>query len=175
MPSLKPANSSPELQRKRPPPHRASRTLHNGPSPPSPTPSHHASTSLGNADRPSSLQALGLHLHPGSSTKTVHPPGHILTFFTRQLLLDLQDSAWNFRDGPRVQNLPANAGDTGSILHAVEQLTHAPQLLCLCSGAWRCNYGSLCSATREATAVRSPTTATRESLHTAVKIQQSQK
>ena len=68
-------------------------------------------------------------------------PGHVLTFFTHQLLLDLQDSAWNFRDGPRVKNLPANAGDTGSILHAVEQLTHAPQLLCLCSGAWRCNYG----------------------------------
>lgn len=70
MPSLKPANSSPKLQRKHPAPCRASRTLHDGPPPLSPALSHHACTTWGNADRQSLLQALGLHLHPGSFPKS---------------------------------------------------------------------------------------------------------
>ena len=56
------------------------------------------------------------------------------------------------------------------------QLAHEPQPLSLPG----CNYrspltSSLCSATREATAMRSPHTTTRESPHKAMKIQNSQK
>ena len=62
---------------------------------------------------------------------------------------------------PVLKNLPANAGDTGliprlgKILHVAEQLSpHAPT-----TEAWAAQ--SLCSATREATAMRS--------LHTSMK------
>ena len=57
---------------------------------------------------------LTAHLHskppPFTSIPVLFPkesihPGHMLTFFMCQLLLDLQDLAWNFRDGPRVKNL----------------------------------------------------------------------
>ena len=59
VPSLKPANSSSNLQRKYPAPCRASGTRHDGPPPLSPALSHHTCTTRGNADRLSSLQAPG--------------------------------------------------------------------------------------------------------------------
>ena len=63
-----------------------------------------------------------------------------------------------FPGGAVVENLPANAGDTGSspglgrFPRAAEQLGPEPQLLSL--RVW-----SLCSATREAAIVRGPRTA----------------
>ena len=65
-----------------------------------------------------------------------------------------------FPGGAVVENLPANAGDTGSSpgLGGSHMLRSSwarePQLLSLC--VW-----SLCSATREATIVRGPRTATK--------------
>ena len=82
-----------------------------------------------------------------------------------------------------VENLPANAGDTGSSpglgrSHMLRSSwAHEPQLLSL--RVW-----SLCSATREAAIVRGPRTvmksgpplaATRESVHTEKKTQHSKK
>ena len=69
-----------------------------------------------------------------------------------------KDTCWGFPGGIVVENLPANAGDTGS--SPVLGRSHVPrsnearepQLLSLC--VW-----SLCSATREATIVRGPCTA----------------
>ena len=65
-----------------------------------------------------------------------------------------------FPGGPAVENLPANAGDTGSspglgrshMPRSSWAPLHEPQLLSLC--VW-----SLCSATREAAIVRGPCTA----------------
>ena len=63
-----------------------------------------------------------------------------------------------FPGGAVVENLPANAGDTGSSpglgrSHMPQSgWAHEPQLLSLC--VW-----SLCSATREAAIVRGPRTA----------------
>ena len=67
-------------------------------------------------------------------------------------------SQWGFPDGAVVENLPANAGDTGSSpglgrSHMPRSgWAHEPQLLSL--RVW-----SLCSATREAAMVRGPRTA----------------
>ena len=65
---------------------------------------------------------------------------------------------WGFPGGAVVENLPANAGDTGSSpglgrSHMLRSnWAREPQLLSLC--VW-----SLCSATREAAIVRGPRTA----------------
>ena len=70
----------------------------------------------------------------------------------------------DFPGGAVVENLPANAGDTGSSpglgRSHVPQSNWArePQLLCL--RVW-----SLCSATREATTVRGPRTAVKSGPH----------
>ena len=80
----------------------------------------------------------------------------------------------DFPGGTVVKNPPANAEDTGSSpgpgrSHmSRSHYAHAPQLLSLPSGARVPQYQSLhaqspCSATREATAVRSPRTATKSS------------
>ena len=87
-----------------------------------------------------------------------------------------------------VKNLPANAGDTGSIpdlgrfLVLQSNYVYELQLLSLCSRARMSQLlsscvatteahalKSLCSATREATAVRSPSPANRGSLDAALK------
>ena len=88
-----------------------------------------------------------------------------------------------FPGGAVVENLPANAGNTGSSpglgrSHMPRSnLTREPQLLSL-------RFWSLCSATREAATVRDPRTVieewpplatTRESPHTETKTQHSQK
>ena len=71
-----------------------------------------------------------------------------------------QNREQGFPGGAVVENLPANAGDTGSSpglgrSHMPRSSwAHEPQLLSLC--IW-----SLCSATREATIVRGPRTAMR--------------
>ena len=68
-----------------------------------------------------------------------------------------KDYLWVFRGGAVVENLPANAGDTGSSpgpgrSHMPRSnWTREPQLLSL--RVW-----SLCSATREAAIVRGPRT-----------------
>ena len=72
--------------------------------------------------------------------------------------LQLQKALWGFPGGAVVENLPANAGDTGSSpglgrSHMPRSnWAREPQLLSL--RIWR-----LCSATREATIVRGPRTA----------------
>ena len=69
-----------------------------------------------------------------------------------------QSLSWGFPGGTVVENLPANAGDTGSSpglggsYMPRSNWAHEPQLLSLC--VW-----SLCSATKEATIVRGPRTA----------------
>ena len=75
-----------------------------------------------------------------------------------------------FPGGPVIKNLPANAGDTGSIPspgrpHMLQRnWAHVAQLLNSCSRAWDPQLlkpECLCSATSKATAVRSPPAATR--------------
>ena len=75
-----------------------------------------------------------------------------------------------FPGGSVVKNLPANAGEhgfepwPGKIPHAAEQLTPwatAPEPAC--HNYWSARAWSPCSATREATAVRRPRTATKSS------------
>ena len=94
----------------------------------------------------------------------------------------IQKVSWGFPGGAVVENLPANAGDTGSSPRLERShmprsnWAHEPQLLSL--RVW-----SLCSATREAATVRGPCTtmksgsrsATRESPRTETKTQHSQK
>ena len=69
-----------------------------------------------------------------------------------------KDTCWGFPGGAVVENLPANAGDTGSSpglgrSHMPQSnYAHEPQLLSL--RVW-----SLCSTTREAARVRGPRTA----------------
>ena len=73
-------------------------------------------------------------------------------------------SLWGFPGGAVVENLPANAGDTGSSpglgrFHMPRSnWAHEPQLLSL--RVW-----SLCSTTREATTVRGPRTAMKSGPH----------
>ena len=55
-----------------------------------------------------------------------------------------------FPGGSVVKNLPANAGDTGSIPHPLKQLSHVPQLLSLYSRAQEQQLLSPCVATPEA-------------------------
>ena len=99
----------------------------------------------------------------------------------KTMLCTVKNSLQGFPGGAVVENLPANAGDTGSSpgLGGSHMLrsgwARGPQLLSL--RVW-----SLCSATREATAMRSPRTArkssphsTRESPRAAKKTQCSQK
>ena len=82
----------------------------------------------------------------------------------------LKMSRQDFLCGPVVDNLPANGGDMGLIpgmgrSHMLRNnKVHALQLLSLCSGicAQEPVLRSLCSATREATAVRNLSTAARE-------------
>ena len=77
--------------------------------------------------------------------------------FVNRLNTDKERSR-GFPGGAVVENLPADAGDTGSSpglggSHMPRSnWAHEPQLLSLC--VW-----SLCSATREATTVRGPHTA----------------
>ena len=77
-------------------------------------------------------------------------------------LLSLKTTSWGFPGGAVVENLPANAGDTGSCpglgrFHMPwSNWAHEPQLLSL--RVW-----SLCSAAREATIVRGPRTAMKSS------------
>ena len=76
----------------------------------------------------------------------------------------LKTYAMGFPGGAVVENLPANAGDTGSSnglgrSHMLQSnWAHEPQLLSL--RVW-----SLCSATREAATVRGPRTAMKSSPH----------
>ena len=76
----------------------------------------------------------------------------------------LKEIAKGFPGGTVVENLPANAGDTGSSpglgrSHMPRgNWAHVPQLLSL--RVW-----SLCSATREATIVRGPCTAMKSCPH----------
>ena len=74
------------------------------------------------------------------------------------VLLTLKNKVWGFPGGAVVENLLANAGDTGSSpglggSHMPRsKWAHEPQLLSL-------RFWSLCSATREAAIVRGPRTA----------------
>ena len=79
-------------------------------------------------------------------------------------IFSLKDANKGFPGGSVVRTPPANAGDTGLIPdparspHAAEQQSHAPQLLSLCPRATEaCVSESSCS-TREAAAMRSPST-----------------
>ena len=60
------------------------------------------------------------------------------------------DIVMGFPGGSVVKNLPANAGDTGSIPHPLKQLSHVPQLLSLYSRAQEQQLLSPCAATPEA-------------------------
>ena len=76
----------------------------------------------------------------------------------------IQDLMWGFPGGALVENLPANAGDTGSSpglgrSHVPRSnWAREPQLLSL--RVW-----SLCSETREAATVRGPRTAMKSGPH----------
>ena len=76
----------------------------------------------------------------------------------------IQKKSWGFPGGAVVENLPANAGDTGSSpglgrSHVPRSgYAREPQLLSL--RVW-----SLCSATREAAIVRGPHTAMKSGPH----------
>ena len=78
--------------------------------------------------------------------------------------ISLKKTPWGFPGGTVVENLPANAGDTGSSpglggTHVPRSSwAREPQLLSLC--VW-----SLCSATREAATVRSLRTAMKSGPH----------
>ena len=89
------------------------------------------------------------------------------------LAASLEGVPEDFPGGPMVENLPANEGDTGSILglgrfHMLwVTYAHAPELLSLHSKACGRQLLSLhalelCSATRGATAIRSRRITTRE-------------
>ena len=101
--------------------------------------------------------------------KNVHPEGKVLSqlnnniYKTSSVFKDLKrhftkEDIWGFPGGAVVENLPANAGDTGSNpglgrSHMPwSNWAREPQLLSLC--VW-----SLCSATREVATVRGPRTA----------------
>ena len=103
----------------------------------------------------------------------------------------IKTQSTGFPGGPVVRNLPASAGNIDSIagLERSHMLrsneAHAPQLLNPCATALEAyTRQSLCSTTREGTAIRSPhttareqplLTATRESPCTAMKTQHSQR
>ena len=94
------------------------------------------------------------------------------------LYCKIKNVFWDFPDDPVVKNLSCNAGDVGSIPGKGTTIPHASkhvctcacvsQLLSLCSRPESCNYiealGSKISrsSTREATRMRSLSTATRE-------------
>ena len=40
---------------------------------------------------------------------------HLVTILVKSTMLSERKTYWNFPGGPLVKNLPANAGDTGSI------------------------------------------------------------
>ena len=78
--------------------------------------------------------------------------------------LHIKSREWGFPGGAVVENLPANAGDTGSSpglgrSHVPWSCwAHEPQLLSL-------RIWSLCSATREAAIVRGPRTVMKSGPH----------
>ena len=75
-----------------------------------------------------------------------------------------------------VRNLPANAGDMGSLPWFRTELPHAlGQLISLCASTTEVHMPQSPCSTREAASVGSPCTATRESPHVAMKTQHSQK
>ena len=98
--------------------------------------------------------------HAVNSADLRERSGHL----TPHLVFFLLPGTWkclkhdcNFSGGPMVKNLPANSGDTGSIhgpvcLKATKRISHNYEA---------CTVKSLCSATREATAMRSPPSATK--------------
>ena len=75
-----------------------------------------------------------------------------------------------------VRNLPANAGDMGSLPWFRTELPHAlGQLISPCASTTEVHTPQSPRSTREAASVGSPCTATRESPHVAMKTQHSQK
>ena len=88
---------------------------------------------------------------------------YIKQMFVRNICL-LKNINFGFPGGAVVENLPANAGDTGSCpglgrFHMPQSgWAREPRLLSLC--VW-----SLCSATREAAMVRGPRTAMKNGPH----------
>ena len=86
------------------------------------------------------------------------PDFHLLIHrYHRLQSFQFKNSDWGFPGGAVVENLPANAGDTGSSPGLGR--SHMPR------SSWACepqllslHVWSLCSATREATIVRGPRT-----------------
>ena len=141
----------------------------------------------------SKIYWVGQKIHLGFSIRCMGKPEwtfwptqyKIIALMQLNILKNHPIEKWavGFPGGAVVENLPANAGDTGSSPGLARShmprsnWAHEPQLLSLC--VW-----SLCSATREAVIVKRPThrdeewpplATTRESPRTETKTQHSQK
>ena len=97
------------------------------------------------------------------------------TFTELERGLIINSGVRDFQGGPVVKNPPANAGGHGFSPCGLGRFHSAAGQLSPCTATEAQTPESSCSATREATALRGPCTATRESLCAAMKTQHNQK
>ena len=72
-------------------------------------------------------------MHPYVHSSTIHNSQDMETTLW---WMDKEDVVHDFTGGPMVENLPASAGDTGSIPDS--QRSHIPQSKSVCHNYWAC-------------------------------------